>query len=837
MINTNTTTLQEIPKQKYMLKAFLIATGLAFLIFIPFLIKNNGAFIYYGDFDVQQVPFYMLCHEAIRSGQVGFNWFTDLGANFIGSYSFYTLGSPFFWVTLLFKTEFIPYLMAPLLILKFGLTAITGSAYLNLFVKNSNMAVIGGLLYSFSGFNIYNIFFNHFNEVVLFFPLLLIGMELLIREDKRYYFALAVCVCSVVNYYFFYGQVIFCVIYFFVRMGSNDFNVTFKNFCSLAFEAVVGLLMSSFLLIPSLLAVLGNPRTSDYIEGYNTLIYGEAQRYGLIISSFFFPPDIPARPNFFPDSNAKWSSVSGFIPLFSMTGVFAFFKFRGKHFIKTLLSICLVIAFVPLLNSAFSAFNYAYYTRWFYMPILIMVLATLLVIEDDIYDLMFGLKLSALFVGYFALIGVMPKKIAVGEYEWFAIPEYVNWFWVYVLVAFLGLFSVFYLILLGTKFKYFHQVTIGIFCIITVGYSVFMLGIGSLQGNGYDTVMTNGHNADISLPVSLDDTFYRVDTYDEIDNLAMFWNLPSINAFHSVVPSSIMEYYDLIDYNRNVASRPDLNEIGVRSIANVLYSFVSLDKVGEHYSPMLGFSYLDTQHGYQIYQNDYYIPFGVGYDYQVTQKQLFEAGQYKDRVLVNGVYLGFDENGNEYDYLPPIISDAQGLSHLYDSQYLANCEILAQNYLQKLEYNSYGFSGVYNALRNQILFISLPYDDGFTATVNGEQVDILKANGGFMAIPVLAGVNKVEFSYKTPGLALGVQVSLVALLLFIVYVFITTRKVVEINLTEELQDIGINLDNSNINLDKITRLDVDAFEETLIEEDILEKQELKDNEKSSTTTE
>ena len=45
----------------------------------------------------------MLSNAAVKSGQTGWNWYTDLGSNFIGSYSFYTLGSPFFWLSLYFS--------------------------------------------------------------------------------------------------------------------------------------------------------------------------------------------------------------------------------------------------------------------------------------------------------------------------------------------------------------------------------------------------------------------------------------------------------------------------------------------------------------------------------------------------------------------------------------------------------------------------------------------------------------------------------------------------------------------------------------------------------------
>ena len=315
----------------------------SFLFFLPFLIWDKGLFIYYGDFNVQQIPFYQMSHDSILTGNIGWNWYTDLGANFIGSYAFYLLGSPYFWLTLLFPSEAVPYLMAPLLMLKFATAAVTSFAYIRRFVGNSQYAVIGGLLYAFSGYSIYNIFFNHFHEVIAFFPLLLIALEEFMVNGRRGTFALAVGLCAFVNYYFFFGQVIFVVLYFifravYDRKNKEGFYLTLKKFGLLAVEAVLGLLLSCCLLLPALLAIMDNPRTSNFLFGWNGIFYGNVQRYGLIFSSFFFPPDIPAYPNFFPDSNAKWSSVSLYLPLFSTVGLVAFLKMGLKKQLEILCS-------------------------------------------------------------------------------------------------------------------------------------------------------------------------------------------------------------------------------------------------------------------------------------------------------------------------------------------------------------------------------------------------------------------------------------------------------------------------------------------------------------------
>ena len=147
----------------------LLLAAVCAIISIGFIVyRNGGIFTYYGDYNCQQICFYMHAHELVKSGQIGWDWGTDLGANFIGSYSFYLLFSPFFLITLPFSTSAVPYLMAPLFVLKFCTAAVTAYFYVARFVKDKRFAVVGGLLYAFSGYCIYNLFFNHFLDVVAF---------------------------------------------------------------------------------------------------------------------------------------------------------------------------------------------------------------------------------------------------------------------------------------------------------------------------------------------------------------------------------------------------------------------------------------------------------------------------------------------------------------------------------------------------------------------------------------------------------------------------------------------------------------------------------------------
>lgn len=67
----------------------------------------------------------------------------------------------------------------------------------------------------------------------------------------------------------------------------------------------------------------------------------------------------------------------------------------------------------------------------------------------------------------------------------------------------------------------------------------------------------------------------------------------------------------------------------------------------------------------------------------------------------------------------------------------------------------------------------MPYEDGWSAQVNGKNVDIEKVNVGFMAIEVPANqVCKITFTYNTPGLNAGMIISIAASAVFIIYILL-----------------------------------------------------------------
>ena len=777
-------------RNNWFLKAFFLGLGLSFLVFVPFMVVDGGRFLFYGDFNVQQVPFYRIAHDAVRSGSLGWSHLTDLGANFIGSYSFYLLGSPFFWLTIPFPSQWVQYLMGPLLILKFACATLTGFIYIRRYTKNQESALVGAVLYAFSGFSVYNIFFNHFHEAIVFFPLLLSALDEYMAARRRGLFALAVAVCCVVNYYFFVGMVTFTVVYFSLRLLCGSWRISVKDFLLLALEAVLGLGLSCVLLVPSVLSVVQNYRASEFINGWNGVLYNKNQRYLHILQCFFFPPDLPARPNFTPDSGSKWSSLGAWMPLFGMTGVIGWLQMRRKHWLKKLLWILFLMALVPFLNASFQMFNTAFYARWYYMLTLMMAMATVLALENDRVNWKRAITWNFVIVlAVTAVVGCMPTLETVdGEATLtFGLEDYPTRFWSYVAIALVCLAGVVYLLCFCRKNKkaFYRAALVGV-SLVSVFYSIFFIALGKTQSDyTWDHLIPYSLNGgeDVDLP-DLQES--RSDFYESVDNAGMFWEIPTIQAFHSVVPGSIMEFYDSIGVPRDVGSRPTTAHYAIRGLLSVHWLFDD-DHDDAYFAgedsanpSMPGFAFYGNANGFDIWENQYYIPMGFSYDYYITRSEYNALSQGsedaigdRELALLRALVIE-DDRAQYYDgilqHLP------EDLRSFTEEGYLADCQDRAASACQEFQYTRTGFTAQLDSKQEQVIFFSVPYESGWSAKVNGEDVPIERVNVGFMAVTVPEGDGvTIEFTYHTPGLSLGFGATLVSLALLIAYLTLVHR--------------------------------------------------------------
>lgn len=787
------------------LSTFIFALITATVIFLPAIITGNGYFIFYGDFNVQQIPFYQTCHQAVREGNFYWSTITDLGSNFIGAYSFYLLGSPFFWLTIPFPNFMVPYLMGPLLILKFACAALTAYFYISRFTCYKETARAGALLYAFSAFSVYNIFFNHFHEAIIVFPILLLCMELLYTENKRGVFALAVCLAAVTNYFFFVGMVVFSIIYWFIRVISGAIKFKLSRFLVLLFEAVLGVCLSAFLLLPSVAMVVGNGRVSELQNGWSAIMYGKEHIYMQIIQSMFFPPDIPAHPVFVPNMGVKWSSIAAWLPVVGMSCGIGYCASKKGSWLKRVLVVCFVMALVPFLNSAFYAFNNSYYARWYYMPVLMLCLASSLCFEDDTVNWKKGFNVSlAVTLVLIAVIGLFPQK--VGEELVFGLYKdagekgsyYLGRFIISCIIAVASLLILLGLMSLRKNKKLLVNLTALAVCVTSAVYGCVFVMQGQQHSSDINEVMIPEL---IEGQVDLDEVSgndFRIDVYDGIDNTGMYLGYNSINAFHSVVSPSIMDFYNYIGVKRDVASRPNTDYLSIRSLLSVKYlinrttgnRFVDTDGVEK----MQGFNYIKTSGGYYVYENENYIPYGFYYNSYITEKEcelLYEDNKRAD-IMLKAIVVPDGTSAEVLGGLPhynEVISQNELLQKIEDEYYIANefdyetivgdVNNLKENAVDSFYFDNNQFFATCNNQETQLVFFSVPYDKGWSATVNGEKAEIVRANVGFMAVVVPSGQQSIVFTYTPPMLYTGINVTVVSAVVLVVYVvlaFVISKK-------------------------------------------------------------
>ncbi len=785
--------LQKQPGMNGVALAFILGAAGAAAILVPFLIVDKGFFLYCGDYNSQQIPFYYYVQNFLRTQSGTWSWATDLGSSVVNSYSFYNLGSPFLWLTLPFPSRWLPYLMAPLFLLKFGCLAASGCLYLSRYAKTRNMAVVCGLVYAFSGINVYNIFFNHMLEAAIIFPLMLWAMDNFMYEGRRGLFALFVGLALLNNYFFFLGNVTFAILYFFIKVLSDDYKFRWGKLGVLAFEAVLGLGIGMVLALPAFYNLIQNPRTDNFASGMNVLIFGRAQQYFSIIASMFLPPDPPYLPNVFTDGAIKWTSMSFFMPIVGMAGVFAYCRAR-RGAVRRLLAASLVMALVPILNSSYYAFNASYYARWYYMPVLIAALATLRALEDADINLWWGIKAVAIGIGAFALFGLVPTEVDGG---WkLGVAEYASKFWLTILTAAFGLGVLAFLWRNWRGRVRFAPLLLGAVMGFSVLYSVIHISLGKFvqweRDANYKAQMYDG-SAQLDLPE--DEGFYRIDTYGgDNDNLGLWVNKSGLQNFNSVVSPSIMEFYPMLGVTRDVSSKPDTANYALRGLLSVKYTIMPHAHVDSFLSASgtEGFSYYDTRGPFTIYKNENFVPLGFTYSQYVPMRYLEGiAESERAPMLVRAIGLTDEQQAAHAELFAggAAVSwqaDAAGengeAGGYYDyeatgyTRYTEDCDARRQESSYATYYDASGFTCHIDMARENLVFFAVPYDEGFTATVNGEGAEVLRVSGGMMAVRAPAGENEIVFRYQTPGLAVGAAVSLAALAVLAAYVALSVAR-------------------------------------------------------------
>lgn len=766
------------PRSRYR-QVFLICLLTAAALFLPHCIIDglSGDFFHYaGDFNDQMIPFYAYGNAFVKQGG-SFSWATDLGSGFVNAYSYYFLGTPFFWLTLPLPAKWMPFTMAPMLCLKFAVAG--GGAYLWLrrWVRQGDFAVLGACLYAFSGFNLYNIFFYFFLDMAALFPYMLAALDDAVLDGRRGAFPFWVAVNLLNNYFMFAGQAVFLVIYFACMCAGRRYRLTRRLFARLALETLLGCAMGFVLIWPSWLSLRQNPRTIDPFNGYGYLVYGRSQQYLAILYSAFLMPDAPYLTDLFSEGVLKWTSMSAYLPVAGIAGGLVYCRRKPRSAFARILKVCVVCAFVPVLNSMFYALNSSYYARWYYMPLLILCAATAAALGNANVterEWRSALAVTALAVASAAAFALVPNTDEEGNFLLGVVNSQPR-FWGLWAVSALGV-ALFALVLRFFRRRpEFGRVLLAAVLGFTFLYGTVHISIAKYGQWNHDAdyVQQTWREADTVnealAELSGGEQFYRLDAYKCYNNMGMWLNKSCIQYFHSTVAPSLLEFYPGVGVTRDVNSKPDAGLYALRGLLSVRYTLVPAEKEEDWLDENLAGWTLAGQAGsYQIYENENYVPMGFACSHYLTWEQ-FEDVNAKERgnLLMKALVLS-DEQIESYGALLEPLPEEEQNRRTY-AEYTNDCAALRESGVRNFIATDSGFTAEAALERENLVLFSVPYDDGFTASVNGEPARIEKVDGGLMAVLVPAGESRIEFTYRTPGLGLSAAVTAAGWLAFAGY--------------------------------------------------------------------
>lgn len=359
----------------------VIGAVIGIIALAPIWLRHNGQYMEYGDYFLQYVPFVQELKRMAASGSLSWSWNSFLGDNFIGAYSYYTVFNPFAWLVALFPDQYILYGTLFATILKLSISMVAAMLYIQRFCKKQVYALIGALLYTFSGFTLINTSFYFFLDVIAVFPFLMYGLEKLIVEKKRVVYVLSLALNAAINYYFFISTVFIVVIYVVFRLKLyriSFWKTQWKVFLRIAVYSVIGTALAGVALIPSLYTILNSGKAMENIGTELAIMYwpqGILERLRTLVA-----PIESGRYHAFYDGST-WSSTGIYLPVFGVAAVLQRCLTK-KDWLQKVCIFLTICYFIPILNAAFNLFSSVVYTRWLYGPALLFSLATVLTLEE-----------------------------------------------------------------------------------------------------------------------------------------------------------------------------------------------------------------------------------------------------------------------------------------------------------------------------------------------------------------------------------------------------------------------------------------------------------------------
>ena len=703
---------------------------ISFIAIEPFIMEGKGFFTVADDFNEQQLTFATALIKALQAKSPGqWIWQIDLGSSLINTFSFYNLGSPFFWLFSIFPPAMIPYTIGYQYMLKYVIAALIVFFYLRTYVNNPWYAVLGSLLYAFSGYQATNLEFFHFHDVVAFFPLLLIGLEKAF-DNSRYYllFVFAVFINCINNYFFFVQEIIFILIYYIFRYWDKPRSVFLKKGVAFLFCGVFGMAMAFILLLPGVIFLLGNSRSSLNAD-FGHVIY-DLNNILFILKGMLLPGDTMNSACAVQVQN--WNSTSCYIPFFGLSLTFSYIL-KKNDWLKKILVFLGVVSLSPILQSGFLLFK-ATYQRWWYMFVLLLILATIKVLDslkefEPIKTMIVYIIVVSIFMIYTVSLHLV-----------------FNWerFVLFYSISIAGPAVLIWLIKTRRfTFRFVFLSTI-CFCVLTTFLTIYFYRCSLGEKNRTENVK---RKYELGLHLPQKSAQYRYNTTDNMYTIP--GEAAGIGGFCSTLENSSRDFNMLFDIDDFVTTKKREEIPGLSALLAGKYDIIN------------------KYEGFKLRERTV-CPIGFFVDQYITESDFMKIPLEKRAYVLMNSFVLKPEQEKEID--PGIIKT----NYLQEPSEINTRQIInktIKNSAYGFERDHKGFKCKAERNRTGYLYFTVPYSRGWSAYIDGNKETIINS-GGMMLIKVPTGRHDIVFRYQTPGFKVGMIITIISGICFFICLMI-----------------------------------------------------------------
>ena len=652
--------LKKIRSNTYAMYTLLFII-IAFFSFFWFIIIGK-TFIYNWDGYLQYYSFLVKLRRFVAdifhgNGISLWSWDAGYGSDTLGNFAI-VFCDPFSYIAAAFKPKYIDIGYTISVILRLYTAGLTMIAFLRYRGKNFLQCIIGGTAYAFSAWAINATIHVFFLNPLVFFPLIILGVDKIDKEKKPFVFVAAVFLSLITSFYFSYMSALLTVAYiiikyFFENETKKSIADFFKRFIKFVFYAVLAVFIAAPVLIPVLYTLI-NANKSSGVEFNLLLNLREFFRY---ILSFISNIEI--------SSNYSYTTLS-MICLAMVPAVIIDFKNKINRFPSLMAFICVIMALFPIFGSLFNALSYPV-GRWCYMLAFFFVWASVSALDLDKFK---DTEYKRQYKTILTVIEIIFAVTLIAARMIFNILSDET--------TFIGLINLIFLIIFGyivcsndKDRRISKSATLIIFVAANLGLMYFVqyspnlskLGIYTDAGQSFERYSNAAQRVGTTID---DDDFYRIDQVQnsitnggDITSLRvpanenLFFGTRSIYSYISTIDHRIFDYNKALcnsaGYHRRICFNSNDNRSRINFLQGVRY-FIGDDKeINSKTSQYASYKFkkFKTVDGVEILKNKYKASLGYVFENTISQNDFMQYG-YLDReqIMMQACVVSDDNKTN-----------------------------------------------------------------------------------------------------------------------------------------------------------------------------------------------